>query len=126
MSSLKKFLKFFGLHKVYALRKSGEYASDYVKFKKMSKDVGLDKDFKVNISEIFPILSEKTATHGFDRHYIFHTAWAARVAKKLNPNFLVDISSSLYFSSIVSAFIPVKFYDYRPADLNLEGLSSAP
>jgi SAM-dependent methyltransferase len=38
---------------------------------------------------------------------------------------LVDISSSLYFSSIISAFITVKFYDYRPADLNLEGLSSA-
>jgi hypothetical protein len=36
----------------------------------------------------------------------------------------VDISSTLHFCSIVSAFIPVKFYDYRPADLCLSGLSS--
>lgn len=36
----------------------------------------------------------------------------------------VDISSSLYFVSMVSAFIKVKFYDYRPADLQLSNLES--
>jgi SAM-dependent methyltransferase len=36
----------------------------------------------------------------------------------------VDISSSLYFCSIISAFIPVRFYDYRPANLNLNNLSA--
>ena len=32
---------------------------------------------------------------------------------------------SLVFSTIVSAFVPVKFYDYRPADMHLSGLESA-
>lgn len=36
----------------------------------------------------------------------------------------MDISSSLYFASIVSAYIPIDFYDYRPAQLNLQGLNS--
>lgn len=36
----------------------------------------------------------------------------------------VDISSTLTFSTILSAFIPVTFYDYRPAHLNLDNLTS--
>jgi SAM-dependent methyltransferase len=36
----------------------------------------------------------------------------------------VDISSILSFSTIVSAFIPTRFYDYRPAELHLKGLKS--
>ena len=36
----------------------------------------------------------------------------------------VDISSTLTFSTILSAFIPVTFYDYRPAHLNLLNLIS--
>lgn len=69
--------------------------------------------------ELFPILGEDTSNTDFDRHYIYHTAWAARKVKEINPKYHVDISSSLYFSSIVSAFVPVRFYDYRPADLKL-------
>jgi SAM-dependent methyltransferase len=36
----------------------------------------------------------------------------------------VDISSSLHFCTVVSAFIPVKFYDFRPADLKLSQLAT--
>jgi SAM-dependent methyltransferase len=43
---------------------------------------------------------------------------------KNKPEFHVDIASTLHFCSIVSAFVPVKFYDYRPAILNLTGLTS--
>lgn len=125
MKRFKRILIYLGIHQLLAVRKLPEYISDYNTFKKLQKKDGLDKNFNLKISDIYPILLDKTITHGFDRHYIFHTAWAARVVKKINPEFLVDISSSLYFSSIVSAFLPVKFYDYRPADLELEGLTSA-
>jgi hypothetical protein len=56
---------------------------------------------------------------------VYHTAWAARKVKEIGAQVHVDISSSLYFSSIVSAFSPVEFYDYRPAKLNLSGLTSS-
>ena len=72
----------------------------------------------------YPCLTDNTGTTGFDRHYVYHPAWAARILSQIKPEFHVDISSSLHFCSIVSAFIPVKFYDCRPADLQLSNLAS--
>ena len=71
-----------------------------------------------------PILGEDTMKTQFDSHYIFHPAWAARVLAETEPKEHVDISSTLAFCTLVSAFIPVKFYDFRPADLRLSGLVS--
>src|SRR5947209_7689384 len=65
-------------------------------------------------------LQDNTAVTAFDRHYIYHTAWAARILSETKPALHTDISSSLYFSSIVSAFIKVKFYDIRPPVLSLD------
>lgn len=67
-------------------------------------------------------LGDATAQTGFDRHYVYHTAWACRVLAASRPQLHVDISSSLYFVAQVSAFVPVRFYDYRPAALDLSGL----
>ncbi len=80
--------------------------------------------FKVQWSDRYPCLNDKTAAPSFDRHYVFHTAWAARILADIRPEYHVDISSSLYFCSIVSAFVPVRFYDYRPTDLRLDNLAS--
>lgn len=67
--------------------------------------------------------NERTLTTNFDAHYIYHPAWAARIVKKINPEFHIDISSTLHFCSQLSAFIPVRFYDYRPALLTLDQLT---
>jgi SAM-dependent methyltransferase len=66
---------------------------------------------------------DATSQTGFDRHYVFHTAWACRVLAQSKPALHVDISSSLYFVSNASAFVPMEFYDYRPAHLGLDGLN---
>jgi len=92
---------------------------DYFKFKKKNNR------FSIKISDFYPCIKEKTTKTKFDAHYIYHTSWAARKVKEINHTKHIDISSSLYFSSIVSAFIPVDFYDYRPAELNLSNLKSA-
>lgn len=73
----------------------------------------------------YPCLNDATSNTGFDTHYLFHTAWAARILAKTTPKLHIDISSCLRFVSLVSAFIPVHFYDYRPAELNLSGLQSS-
>lgn len=70
-----------------------------------------------------PCIDDATPTTGFDRHYVYHSAWAARVLAKTRPALHIDISSNLYFVSLVSAFIPVRFLDCRPANLALAGLS---
>lgn len=80
--------------------------------------------FSLNLGNIQLCLFDATANTGFDRHYVFHTAWASRILAENKPDLHVDISSSLYFVANVSAFIPIEFYDYRPAKLGLIGLNS--
>ena len=80
--------------------------------------------FALSWGDRFPCLNDKTATTDFDRHYVYHTAWAARVLAQTRPEFHLDLSSSLYFCGMMSAFLPVRFYDYRPAQLVLSNLST--
>jgi len=86
------------------------------------KSVSNPTRFAIMWEDRYLFLNDKASTVSFDRHYIFHTAWAARVLARTLPEEHIDISSSLYFVSIVSAFIPVRFFEYRPIDLNLTGL----
>jgi SAM-dependent methyltransferase len=82
------------------------------------------KRFAMDKDNLYPCLGDDTVNTGFDRHYIYHPAWAARIVRNTNPSKHIDISSTLHFCSILSAFIPVEFYDYRPANLHLDNLSS--
>jgi len=88
----------------------------------------LNKDkenrFKKSLFDFYPQIKDKTIKTSFDHHYVYHTSWATRKVKEINPEFHTDISSSLYFSGILSTFVPVKFYDYRPAELKLSNLES--
>ncbi len=80
------------------------------------------KRFELAWREHKAYLADRTSHTDFDRHYVYHTAWAARILAKVKPSAHVDISSALYFVGIVSAFVPVKFFDYRPAHLELSNL----
>ena len=99
-------------------------ASDYAKFSSLLRRSPARR-FELSIRNTFPCAFDKTSATPFDRHYIYHTAWAARVVREVGPQYHVDISSSLYFSSIVSAFVPVRFYDYRPPALSLSNHTSS-
>jgi hypothetical protein len=93
----------------------------YLKVKKVFKN---NNRFTFFWRERYPQLYDNRPDTNFDRHYIYHPAWAIRIVKQINPKKHVDISSTLNFSSTLSAFIPVDFYDYRPADLELSNLNS--
>jgi len=77
---------------------------------------------QVSLDDINPQLSDRASVTPIDRHYTYHPAWAARVLAKTRPDKHVDISSILNFAAMVSAFVPVEFYDFRPAPLQLDGL----
>jgi SAM-dependent methyltransferase len=96
-----------------------EYLGEYFKYKKIS-----DGRFPVAFSDMYPCLSDKLQTTPFDHHYIYHPAWAARILALTKPAHHIDISSLLSFSSIASAFLPITFYDYRPAELTLSNYDS--
>ncbi len=107
------------------------FLKKYFRKAKFAKNFSLKRDaledhrFSMNWDDRYPCLNDATSTTGFDAHYLFHTAWAARVLAQLKPDLHIDISSCLRFVSLVSAFVPVHFYDYRPAQLNLSGLQSS-
>jgi Caenorhabditis protein of unknown function, DUF268 len=109
------------LHQGVAFLMSPFILKDYLAYR--SKDT--TRRFKIPFASVMPCLFENTPYTRFDTHYIYHTAWAARKVREIDASSHTDISSILYFSAIISAFKEVHFYDYRPASLNLTGLTSS-
>lgn len=114
MKRIKKIIK-----KIIRISSSIFIFFDIIKF--TSKN---DKRFRIKIFNFYPRMGEKTNKTKFDLHYIYHPAWAARILAKTNPKKHIDISSTLHFSTIISAFITTEFYDFRPADISLDNFSS--
>jgi len=73
-----------------------------------------------NITE-YACLDDNTYVTAIEPHYTYHPAWAARVIAQIKPAKHIDISSITSFGTVLSAFIPVEFYDYRPANIRLSG-----
>ena len=99
-----------------------DFKKDFKKFKFISKN-NSDNRFVIDWKKREPHLKDKTKETAFEPHYTYHVAWAARVLAKYTPSKHIDISSSLNFATVVSAFIPIDFYDYRPANIYLNNLN---
>ncbi len=95
---------------------------DYLRFKKEAAFA--KRGFSLSFNDLWPCLNDKTPETDYERHYVYHIAWAARCVKELNPKLHVDIGSRLFFCAMLSAFVPTDFYDYRPADIALSDLGS--
>lgn len=101
------------------MKRSVEFLQEFNRFRSLSDD-----RFSINASDAYPCLSDLTKYTPFDQHYTYHPAWAARKVAQIQPSKHIDISSILSFSTIVSAFVPTDFYDYRPAEVQLTGFGS--
>lgn len=99
-------------------------SEDFRKDFDLFNSLDIQKKLPNRWDDIQPCLYDKTSVTPFDAHYIYHPAWAARIIKKINPEKHIDISSTVHFCTMLSAFVPVEFYDYRPAKLNLSNLES--
>lgn len=103
-------------------QKKRNFKADLRCFRELSSSI--DARFPIRDEDLYPCLDDRTTSTQFDRHYVYHTAWAARLLAKTKPVQHVDIGSYLYFATLVSAFVPVRFYDYRPAQVVLPGLET--
>jgi len=81
--------------------------------------------FRLSSDLFYPCLNDVTQETAFDRHYVYHPAWAMRIVASINPGRHVDISSTLHFCTMLSTIVPTDFYDYRPANLVLDNLTSS-
>lgn len=100
---------------------SATFWSEFKAFRMASEASGTR--LPVRKDDAFPQLGDRTGATPFDRHYTYHPAWAAQILMRTKPAEHVDISSILAFATMISAFIPTRFYDFRPAPLDLPGLS---
>lgn len=113
--------KFLDREKKVNLRYA-RFLSEYLAFKRLLRES--PQRFALKWKDRYPCLNEKVPGLDIEPHYTYHPAWAARVVAQICPGVHVDISSTLSFCTIVSAFVPIKFYEYRPAKLNLNNLTS--
>jgi len=71
----------------------------------------------------YPILFQRNEM-GYDAHYTYQAAWAARRIMTLGIQQHIDVSSDLRFVTLLSAFVPVLYIEYRPVTIRLEGLQT--
>jgi SAM-dependent methyltransferase len=97
-----------------------EFSEDFERF--LIQESYTKSRFRLNWNERKPILDERVKNTPFPSQYIYHTAWAARVLYRSRPKRHVDISSQLWFATMVSTFVPVEYFDYRPPLVQLDNL----
>lgn len=97
-----------------------EFLHQYREFQSLNRRAR--PEFRTDWQDRWARLDDDTGHLPFDAHYVYHTAWAARVVANIRPSKHIDISSYTYFATLTSAFLPVEFYDYRPANISLSNL----
>jgi len=103
------------------------YLRDYREFQRQSRvgAYGAEKGrFPLRWSDRWPCINDSHKALAFEPHYLYHPAWAARVLAQTRPQRHVDISSTLAFVTMVSAFVPVDYYEWRPPKLTLSNLTT--
>lgn len=95
-----------------------KFIGDFFHFKAMNQS----SRFPMKWSDRVPMLDDHGATTSFDAHYLYHMAWAARILAQTRPSVHFDFSSHVHFNALVSAFVPIRFFEYRPANIRLSGL----
>jgi hypothetical protein len=119
-SIIARFKKYF-LRKKQVVALKGIYKEQFHQLHQQAQKT--TARFLLNKKNVQLFTKDATVHTPFDRHYIYHPAWAARLIALASPTVHIDISSTLHFCNVLSAFVPVKFYDYRPAALVLSDLT---
>jgi len=96
------------------------YAESWRSFRRMHADAEPRRDRE---TRLHPALFDRSAI-GFDAHYTFQGAWAARRIVRLAPARHVDVSSDVRFVAQLASHVPVLYVEYRPVRMGVEGLET--
>jgi hypothetical protein len=75
--------------------------------------------------ERYPCLDDRSIAMAYEPHYTYHCAWACRILAENPPSEHIDISSSLMFAAMASAWVPVHYIDFRVPRIVLPGLRTS-
>ena len=93
------------------------FISDYFRYRRLSSE-------KILMSDLQPCLSDWVSSTPFDPHYFYQSAWLARALNAGKPRSIhIDVGSDVRMIASISAFIPIKFVDFRPLKANLTNLN---
>lgn len=93
------------------------YARDFHAYRRAARPA------PVRFSDAVPALHDRSANHEIDSHYFYLNAWAMRRILGAAPSRHVDIASQTVMASMLSAALPVTYYDYRPLRATLDNLT---
>lgn len=95
------------------------FAGEYRRFRRMNAGGA----FALQARDVFPCLTDNTATTPIEPTYFLQDAWFARRLAGRRPAAHVDVGSSARSMSLVAQFVPVTFVDIRPVEIELPGFS---
>ena len=95
------------------------FIKHYFQFKKLN-----DGRFSISRNHTKIEINDWGNDHGFDSHYVYHTAWAARILYIEKPKKHIDISSDVRFSSLISTFVKTEYFDIRKLKIGLSNLNT--
>ncbi len=97
----------------------GEFFNDYRLFRNLKKN----DNYKLNTSDLYPRIYDKTVGHKLDPVYFLQGTWCAKKIFEEKPSEHYDIGSQVLMVGIISQFVPTTMIDIRPLGISITGLS---
>jgi len=97
-----------------------EFAADFLRYRRLQRLSS--ETLPLRWTDRYVCLDDRTADMRYERSYVYHLAWAARILVQTRPREHIDMASHIFFTTMLSACIPMRYYDCRPTDVQLDGL----
>lgn len=108
-----------GFRWIGGLGRLGRFAVEYRQFKRMNAG----GPFALRARDIQPCLTDRTEATPIEPTYFLQDAWFARRIAEQRPLSHVDVGSSARSMALIAQFVPVRFVDIRPVEIELERFS---
>lgn len=106
---------FIDVFRALSILRLPRYFFDYIIYHRHTKEL-------MRFWDSYPCLADRTSETSFDPHYFYQACWLSRNLARLKPEEHVDIGSHVQMVGVLSGFIKMVFYDYRPLQVDIVGL----
>lgn len=101
----------------YSIPRKAVLIRSFFKDFKAYKTLPRNERWKLQESDLYPCIYDKTETHAIDPIYFYQDAWCAGKVFANKPTHHYDIGSQAHMIGIISQFVPTTMIDIRPLTL---------